>query len=212
MGCGSGRFLRTMKRLGVPQRSIYGLELDEDVVKKLAEEGYQVYCQRVEEADEIPWTGIDLALMSHVIEHVDDPAQVVRRVRRWLTPQGVFAIETPNLESLDLRLFRDRHWGGYHIPRHWNLFTPRTLGRLLRAEGFEVLGVRYQTGHSFWMYSFHHHLRYGRRPRPGLARWFDPVSGLPFLVLFTGFDKLRSWLGSKTSSMLILAGRKSAAT
>ena len=134
---------------------------------------------------------------------------MIRKVGSWLTPQGILAIETPNLDSLDVRMFQERYWGGYHIPRHWNLFTPETLGRLLEDHGFEVLSVRYQTGHSFWMYSLHHVLRYGRRPRPGLARWFDPFSSLPFLILFTAIDKIRAWFGYKTSSMLILAGRKS---
>ena len=65
--------------------------------------------------------------MFHVIEHVADPPRVAERVARWLAPGGVFAVETPNLESLDARLFRERYWGGYHFPRHWHLYPFRGL-------------------------------------------------------------------------------------
>jgi SAM-dependent methyltransferase len=208
VGCGDGRFLRVMEKNGVPREKAYGLELDEAVVKTLAGAGYPVFCERVEDCTRIPEGTIDLATMFHVIEHVDDPGRVVGRVAGWLAPGGVFAVETPNLDSLDRRWFRDRYWGGYHIPRHWNLFTPATLGRLLTDHGLEVLGTSYQTGHSFWMYSFHHRLRYGGKPRPGLARLFNPLKGLPLLATFTAFDKLRAALGFQTSAMLMLA-RKS---
>jgi hypothetical protein len=61
------------------------------------------------------------------------------------------------------------------------------------------------------MYSFHHWLRYGKRPHPKLARWFDPFQGfLPLLVLFTLWDKLRAMFGFRTSAMLMLARKRSA--
>jgi SAM-dependent methyltransferase len=208
IGCGDGRFLRVMERNGVPRAKAYGLELDESVVKTLAGAGYPVFRERVEDCNRIPEGTIDLATMFHVIEHVDDPGRVIERVAGWLAPGGVFAIETPNLESLDRRWFQDRYWGGYHIPRHWNLFTPSTLGRLLTDHGLEVVRTSYQTGHSFWMYSFHHRLRYGQPPRPGLGRLFNPLKGLPLLASFTVFDKVRAALGFRTSALLLLARKK----
>ena len=210
VGCGDGRFLRVMERRGVDKQHNYGLELDERVVRPLAEAGYQAFCERVEECSKIPDDGIDLATMFHVIEHVDDPGRVVRKVTRWLSPGGVFAIETPNLDSLDLRWFQDQHWGGYHIPRHWNLFPPATLARLLQDSGLEVISTSYQTGHSFWMYSFHHRLRYAARPWRRTAKLFNPLKSLPFLAGFTAFDKLRAAVGFKTSAMLLLARKRAA--
>ncbi|MHC4447437.1 MAG: class I SAM-dependent methyltransferase [Planctomycetota bacterium] len=208
VGCGSGRFLKAMERRGVPRPCNYGLELDENVVCRLRESGYQAICARVEACDEIPDNQIDLITMLHVIEHVDDPGSVIRKVAQWLAPDGVLAIETPNVESWDARLFRRGLWGGYHIPRHWNLFGPSTLSRLLADNGLQVFRTRYQTGHSFWMYSFHHWLRYKARPRRTLASMFDPFKGLPLLVLFTALDKARAGLGFKTSSMLLLARKQ----
>jgi len=207
VGCGEGRFLRVMEKQGLDRSNIYGLELDENVVAPLAKEGYKAYCRRVEDCTEIGGNSIDLATMFHVIEHVDDPAAVTRKVASWLSPGGVFAIETPNLDSLDARKFKPHFWGGYHIPRHWNLFTPATLKKLLEDAGLNVIATTFQTGHSFWMYSYQHTLNFGSHPRKRLARFFNPLKGLPMLVAFTAYDKLRAKLGARTSAMLMLAQR-----
>jgi SAM-dependent methyltransferase len=204
IGCGDGRYLKLFAKRGVPKQCIYGLELSEAPVRRLHELGFQVHMRRVEDCCEIPVASIDLATMFHVIEHVDDPLRVVQRVAEWLSPGGLFAVETPNIASWDAKLFKDRWWGGYHIPRHWTLFEPDSLRHLFVKAGLEVLHVSYQTGHSFWMYSFHHVTKYNSRA-PGFAKWFDPLKGLPLLVGFTGFDILRRTLGWRTSAMLMVA-------
>jgi SAM-dependent methyltransferase len=208
IGCGDGRYLKVMEKQGIPRDHLWGLELDPRPLESLAAAGYRVFCERVESADMIADRSIDVATMFHVIEHVDDPKRVVRKIASWLAPGGVLAIETPNIDSLDARRFSNHYWGGYHIPRHWNLFTPSTLERLLRDGGLEPFAVQYQTGHAFWMYSFHHALRY-RWNRPRLAGYFDPFKGLlPLLAGFTVLDKLRAMLGFKTSGILMLARRR----
>jgi 2-polyprenyl-3-methyl-5-hydroxy-6-metoxy-1,4-benzoquinol methylase len=205
VGCGDGRYLEVLARQGVSREHLYGLELDQTTVDRLRERGLQAHCERVETCTQFAPNSLDLITIFHVIEHVDSPRQVVAKLAEWLRPGGVLALETPNIESLDARLFSEGMWGGYHIPRHWHLFHPDGLRQLLTEAGLHVEEIRYETGHSFWMYSMHHRLRYGPRPRPGLARWFDPLSSLLPLVAFTGFDKTRSILGAKTSAMLAIA-------
>lgn len=208
IGCGDGRYLDFARRAGVEDARNYGLELDEQAVARLKARGYVGICQRVEECTAIPDGSLDLATMFHVIEHVDDPKAVVRHIARWIAPGGMFAVETPNIDSMDARLFPKTYWGGYHIPRHWNMFSPATLARLLTDAGLEVFATRYQTGHSFWMYSLHHATRYHKGSRPKLSRCFDPFGGLPSLpalLAFTAFDKARAACGARTSSMLMLA-------
>lgn len=205
VGCGDGRFLRVMEHSGVPRRALYGLELDQRVVAQLRGQGYSgVFCERAEKVSSFPESGIDLVTMFHVIEHIDNPGAVVRSIRRWLPPGGIFALETPNLESWDARLFHRTYWGGYHIPRHWNLFTPASITRLLQNSGLEVVAISFQTGHSFWMYSLHHAVRYNGKSRPRAGAWFDPMKSLFGLAGFTAFDLLRGSLGAKTSAMLVV--------
>ena len=209
IGCGDGRYLRVIERRGVPRHRLFGLDLDERSVETLVAQGYRATCARVEDA-ELPAGMLDLVTMFHVIEHVEDPKRTVQQIVGWLAPGGLLAIETPNLDSLDGRLFGRGLWGGYHIPRHWSLFTTETLTRLLRDSGLEIAALRYQTGHSFWMYSVHHALRYRTRRFPRFARFFNPLRSLPPLVLFTVFDLARSAFGFRTSAVLVVARRPAA--
>lgn len=207
IGCGDGRYLRSVEvSSNLPRSRIYGLELSKTTVDKLCGEGFNVSHGRIETCGAIAPGSISLATMFHVVEHVADPMDAMAKVSAWLAPGGIIAIETPNLNSLDAKLFKSAYWGGYHFPRHWHLFDEKTLVELARKNGIEPVHVGYQTGHSFWMYSFHHLLRY-RLKLVRLSRLFDPMKGLLFLILFTGFDKARAAIGMKTSSILFV-GRK----
>lgn len=207
VGCGTGRYLRAMAAAGLPRERIHGLELDAAVVRRLRDEGFDVHHDRVESCAAMADGSLDLVTMFHVIEHVTSPAHVLARLHRWIAPGGVLAVETPNRDSIDARWFGDRHWGGYHFPRHWHLFTPESLAALLRRHGFEPFLLQFQTGHSFWMYSVHHRLRYGDPAWLRVAKWFDPFKSVGLLAGFTAFDLLRGALGARTSAMLMLARR-----
>jgi SAM-dependent methyltransferase len=46
----------------------------------------------------------DTVLALHVLEHLDDPALILRRIGRWLAPGGTVVIVVPNRQSLHRRL------------------------------------------------------------------------------------------------------------
>ena len=50
--------------------------------------------------DFVPDTTYDNIVMSHVLEHVDDPVAVLLRAREWLSEGGLFFIMVPNAMSL----------------------------------------------------------------------------------------------------------------
>jgi 2-polyprenyl-3-methyl-5-hydroxy-6-metoxy-1,4-benzoquinol methylase len=206
VGCGDGRYLRQLAELGVARDKIIGIELSSPAIPKLRRAGFQIYSERVEDCDAIEPRSLDLITMFHVIEHVADPIRVMKQLAHWLTPGGVLAIETPNTASIDRRLFSKTWWGGYHIPRHWTLFTDNSLRKALAKAELEPLKTQYQTGHSFWLYSFHHWLKYNRRRQlPALAHRFDPMRSRLPLMFFTGFDIARRMIGMRTSAMLVVA-------
>jgi len=208
VGCGTGRFLELMHEWGVAKERLFGIELDATTVERLQRKGYQALSGRVEACESIDDGSLDLVTMFHVIEHVEDPGAVVEKITRWLRPGGILAVETPNADSQDARAFADSYWGGYHIPRHFNLFCAASLGRLCQERGLSVERVAYQPGHAFWMYSFNHLLRYGAAPHPRLARLFDPFRSLPPLALFTLYDTIRARLGGRTSAMLMVLKKR----
>jgi SAM-dependent methyltransferase len=137
IGCGTGEYLHRMERLGWRG---WGLEPDPaaaDAAVRLGRvDARRLFRGAVEEAD-YPTASFDLVTMIHVLEHVNDPRMVLRRVLEWLAPGGLLRIAVPNFDSVERRIF-GRYWFGLDIPRHQSHFTRNSLTVLLEAEGFHV--------------------------------------------------------------------------
>jgi SAM-dependent methyltransferase len=87
--------------------------------------------------------------MGFVLEHVDDPAAIIRRYRKFMKPGGSLFAAVPNCEALHRRI---GHAAGL-LPDltklsgndirvgHKRYFSLKTFKELFEAEGFEVLGT-----------------------------------------------------------------------
>jgi 2-polyprenyl-3-methyl-5-hydroxy-6-metoxy-1,4-benzoquinol methylase len=174
IGCGDGRILNWYKEIDPARVETYGVDLDERA-KRIAEgNGHTVFLTRFEELDQ-PDGSFDLITSNHVIEHVEDPAAFSRKAWRLLADGGVYAFETPNIDCLDARWFRDKYWGGYHFPRHWFFYTRETLQQMLGSAGFSVISVYYSPNPVFWNWTVHHILKDRGWP-VRLVNLFDPVT------------------------------------
>jgi 2-polyprenyl-3-methyl-5-hydroxy-6-metoxy-1,4-benzoquinol methylase len=205
VGCGNGRYLNMLHRLGVSKKYLYGVELSEAPIERLNSEGFQGYFGRIEDvAEKLPSESFDLIVLLQVLEHVSEPRTMVSTLAGLLRPGGILIIETPNTNSIDVKLFKHSYWGGYHFPRHWNLMNQATLIRLAQERGLEVKAFNFLPSHSFWIFSFHHLIenKWGIR---WLANFFNPLQNLILLTLFTGFDIIRAKLGFQTSNIQMVA-------
>ena len=95
----------------------------------------------------------DLILLLNIIEHVEYPVAIMKKVCNLLRPGGFLLLKTPNVDSLDARLFRHRDWGGYHCPRHWVLFTRESFLFMIRDLPLKLLTCVYTQGAPFWTVS-----------------------------------------------------------
>lgn len=209
IGCGDGRYLELMARLGIKKEFIHGLEFNQRAAENARAKGLNVHESKVEDAQFLSEHSFEMVSMFHVIEHLANPGDVIQSISKIMAPKGILVIETPNAESWDAALFRSRYWGGYHFPRHWHIFTPSSLARLLNQNGYDLLYTKYQPGHSFWLFSIHHVLKY-KLKLPILARFFHPLTNIPALAIVVAFDLIRAKLGFKTSAMLMIAQKRDA--
>lgn len=90
----------------------------------------------------------DVIVLKHVIEHVVDLNRFLSICRRLLKSDGVLLISCPNISSLMFYLFRQR-WYGLQPSQHIWQFSPNTLRRQLRKNGFreikiDVINMDYQ--------------------------------------------------------------------
>jgi 2-polyprenyl-3-methyl-5-hydroxy-6-metoxy-1,4-benzoquinol methylase len=132
VGCGRGDFLK----LARDYYTAFGVEPNPELAA-LANEYAPVHTGTLESE---PGRHYDLAVSFHVIEHVDSPRSFLAEMSRRLRPDGIVALETPNIDSLPFRLMK-RRWRQF-IPEHYFFFDEKTITKLLEAEHFRVLEIR----------------------------------------------------------------------
>jgi SAM-dependent methyltransferase len=135
IGCGSGRFLRALRHAGW---EVAGLELNDDT----ATAARTVHGLMVETALEaFADNSFDLITITHVLEHIRDPHQMLADCDRLLKPGGIIAVAVPNVDSWQARWTRDS-WFHLDLPRHLWHFSEAWLSTSLCGLGFELQKVR----------------------------------------------------------------------
>lgn len=208
VGCGDGTFLHAAQAKGWRTA---GTELRN--AKPLSSDAITVWSSLSEIT-----TQFDCVTAWHVLEHLPDPLESAREIKRLLAPGGALLLAVPDGGGWQARWSR-RFWFHLDVPRHLFHFGLPSLRLLLETAGFEVVQV------------WHHELEYdlfgwiqstlnamlavpnvlfdsltGRRPRAGLLPilWslFFGVLAFPAAFLLTVISTLAGRGGT-----LIVAAR-----
>lgn len=82
-----------------------------------------------------------VVLMSQILEHAHDVNGWVAKAHGLLARGGILAIALPNFQSITRRLLQERE-PYITPPEHLNFFSSRSLSRLLREHGFDVMAMQ----------------------------------------------------------------------
>ncbi len=122
----------------------------------------------------LPSAHFDAVILLHVIEHMPDPQQNIREIRRVLKPGGVLVVETPRFNSLSFKLLGRRERSIQNCDGHIFFFTEQTLARTLENNGFRVFRVD-RVGRTLTLDRFMANVGLVTRSLP-LRRWLGSVS------------------------------------
>jgi 2-polyprenyl-3-methyl-5-hydroxy-6-metoxy-1,4-benzoquinol methylase len=140
-GCGTGAFLNDMKLLTGCE--VYGVDVS-NVAASTAKQDYglSIFAGSVHEA---PFASgyLDVITAWSYLEHVNDPSKVLARFCDLLRPNGCCVIQTPNADSFNARLFKEK-WYHLDCPRHLYIYTPKTVTKLLEKSGLSVERIFYE--------------------------------------------------------------------
>ena len=185
VGCGDGFHLNLLRKYGKKTWTLEGIDFDKRAIEMAEKSGLKVHRGSVESID-LPQNNYDLAFIIQTIEHVEKPDEVLRGIRRLLKPGGKLLIVTDNTGSLDFKFFKKRYWGGYHFPRHWNLFNRNSIIKLAEKIDFEVANAGTQVSPVNWVYTIHNWL-VGKKAPKWLINRFTLKSTVS-LAAFTMLD------------------------
>lgn len=143
IGCGAGDNARILSAAGWHITGITLSQHEHSIASRFCE---QVYVQDLENGIplELQSDKFDLVLMSHVLEHLRNPNNLLVQVRGMLTSEGRIAVALPNVAhySQRLKLLRGE-WSytqhGLMDNTHLKFYTHSTSRDLLTQAGFRIL-------------------------------------------------------------------------
>lgn len=145
IGCGMGRLMYVARRAGW---QVKGLELSEHMARQVSQKlGVEVVVGDFLDGNPFHGEQFDLVALRHVIEHLPDSLEAIRRISELTKPGGYLLLEMPNIEAWDKRFKRALERLGLHkrkyadnfVAGHCNEFCKQSMGRLMADSGFEML-------------------------------------------------------------------------
>jgi 2-polyprenyl-3-methyl-5-hydroxy-6-metoxy-1,4-benzoquinol methylase len=143
-GCATGYMSKVLKdRLGC---TVVGVEIDPEAAALAEQHAERVIvgdAEKIDYAAELAGEEFDVVLLADVLEHLKEPADVLRRVRPFVAENGVVVASIPNIAHASVRLallggeFRYREWGLLD-DTHLRFFTRASIQDLFEETGYVV--------------------------------------------------------------------------
>lgn len=149
-GTGAGGILDMMK--GKPKKMI-GIEPQKKILSLLNEKNFEVYSS----IDDVKNKNFDVITMFHVLEHLDNPIEILKKLYETLNDNGVLIIEVPHakdflLSFVNLDEFKKFAFWSEHLILH----TRNSLEVFIKEAGFNNVVIsncqRYNfSNHLYWI-------------------------------------------------------------
>lgn len=145
-GCGSGNMLKAASARGWSR--VAGIEIGKNARSVLKKQDFEVYADL---KSAVALRGqVDAVTMIQVLEHLVEPATVLKGVGEMLRPGGILVVEVPNAGSLRALIadsvfsrLISRHVQRYQaFPIHLYHFEAFQLKVLLQRHGFKVISLQ----------------------------------------------------------------------
>jgi 2-polyprenyl-3-methyl-5-hydroxy-6-metoxy-1,4-benzoquinol methylase len=132
VGCGNGRFLKSILRHGTFE--LHGLETPGKAARRAAANPQLHLKVGSLEPSDFPENYFDAVTLFHVFEHLPQPMHTLKIIAGILRRGGVCVVSFPNIASLQAQFFRG-HWFHLDPPRHLSFLEPDDFVRLASGLG-----------------------------------------------------------------------------
>lgn len=160
IGCATGYFLKSAQPY---VKGVYGAEWDTRNGEYAGALGIDVRKNPDDHGKKF-----DKIFMYHVLEHISDPIDYMRRLKSCVSDEGTVFVEVPNnqdalLKIYDLQEFKDFYYCSAHL---W-YFNPSSLAYVMKNAGYDVQMVPVQR------YDVSNHLYWLKNRKPGGQGFYD---------------------------------------
>ena len=158
-GCGNGGFLNLLEG-----GDKFGIELNNEMLKILEKENFSVK-NNIKKFDE----KFDLICMFHVLEHLDNPIEILKDIKSKMEKDSTLIVEVPHandalIKKYDCEKFKDFTFWSEHLI----LYTKETLKKVLELSGFKNIKISGEQ-----RYNIFNHLHWLSKGEPGGGKKFE---------------------------------------
>ena len=183
IGCSTGMLLRVLKDLGYVH--LMGMDLS-PTASAFVRDTHGIPC--VDALDDVPDAAFDIITCFATLEHVAEPPDFVRALRRKLKPGGRLVALSPNYDSVYRRL-AGRAWVWLIPPIHLQYFSPASFAGALRSGGLVVERMRTTYANTYLYLVMHHLTRALGNDMPSTSR----TRGGGSMVMINAVEAVLRW-------------------
>jgi len=145
IGCGTGKFLKTMKQFGW---SINGVE-NNDTAREIAENNTgSIILNQIEFFE--GKQKYNVITLWHSLEHLHELKQYLNKISISLNTNGVLMIAAPNYHSYDADYYK-QDWAAYDVPRHLYHFSFEAMVKVFEKYNFKLIYSKQMLFDSFYV-------------------------------------------------------------
>ena len=130
IGCGTGDFLTVAQQnnwtvKGVePSEKARTIALEKKVIIK-------------EDLNKIIDEKFDVITLWHVLEHVENLEEYIKKIKELLSDNGTLIVAVPNFKSYDAQYYKN-YWAAFDVPRHLWHFSKTSITKIFSSYDFSV--------------------------------------------------------------------------
>lgn len=169
IGAGTGDFLKK----GIEENwKISGVEpnaIARDIAK---EKGIDLE----KDLEHLPEQKYDVITLWHVLEHLPNLENQIKKIITKLKPNGYLFVAVPNYKSYDAQKYK-HHWAAYDTPRHLWHFSQNSISKLFNNYKLKVVNTKPMYFDSFYVSLLSEKYKTGR-PNYFRAFWNGLISNI----------------------------------
>jgi ubiquinone/menaquinone biosynthesis C-methylase UbiE len=131
VGCGSGELIEALSDLGYKNVSGVDPYIDNDINSH----GWSIKKEFITELTEEK--KYDVVMLHHSFEHMVNPEEVLQKIQKLLSPNGICLIRIPVCDSYAFEHYQE-NWVQLDAPRHVFLHTNKSMDYLAKKVGLKV--------------------------------------------------------------------------
>ncbi len=134
IGAGTGDFLKHMQLKGW---QVHGVEPNHLARKAASIKGLHLESN----LDKLAEKKFNSITLWHVLEHLPDLEQQIRKLETLLENEGTLFVAVPNYKSFDATYY-GKFWAGFDVPRHLWHFSRASIQKVFAKSGMKIVDIQ----------------------------------------------------------------------